>query len=158
MSRALTAAARVGNPPQVWKTRVAIGELRLAQGRVDEARQSFVQALDEIDAVARGLDDDVLRDAFLRSAHVQAIRNRAAAEGPAPWRAEGECRGTPAPGYNPAVSPVDPAASSTSPAWSFACSRRNRPGPRIREMSAHPLRPGASVGFDELKARVPGLK
>jgi len=77
-ARALAAAERVGNPPQLWKTLAAIGELRLAQGRSNEARQSFSRAVGVIDAVARDLDDDGLRDTFLGSAHVQSIRRRAA--------------------------------------------------------------------------------
>ena len=79
LSRALAAAERIGNPPQLWKTLAAIGDLRLVQGRKDEARQSFARALDVIDAVGRDLDDAALRDTFPRSAHVQSIRSRAAA-------------------------------------------------------------------------------
>ncbi len=77
LAQALAAAERVGNPPQLWKTLAAIGDLRRAQGRDDEARQSFSIALHVIDTVALGLEDAVLRETFLTSPHVQSIRRRA---------------------------------------------------------------------------------
>jgi hypothetical protein len=76
LARALVAAERVGNPPQLWKTLAAVGDLRRAQGRDGDARQWFSRALDVIDTVARGLDDVALCDTFLTSPHVQSIRRR----------------------------------------------------------------------------------
>ena len=89
LSRALAAADKIGNPPQLWKTLAAIGDVRLTQGREDEASQSFTRALDVIDAVAHGLDDAAIHDTFLHSAHVQSIRRRAVTPGLGtlpPWR------------------------------------------------------------------------
>lgn len=76
---ALAAAERVGNPPQLWKTLAAVGDLRRAERRPDEARAMYARALAVIDAVARGLVDESLAAVFQASAHVQSIRERATA-------------------------------------------------------------------------------
>jgi tetratricopeptide (TPR) repeat protein len=72
-------ASEVGNPPQLWKSYVALGELRTAQGRADEARQACAKALTVIEGVAAALDDEALRETFLSSPHVQAVRAAAKA-------------------------------------------------------------------------------
>ena len=72
--RALDTARQIGNPPQLWKTLAAIGELRQAQGRLTDCRQAYHEAMTIIDSVAAGLHDTSLRDTFLASAHVQHIR------------------------------------------------------------------------------------
>jgi class 3 adenylate cyclase/tetratricopeptide (TPR) repeat protein len=74
---ALGIAKEVGNPPQLWKTLVALGDLRKAQRRADEAKQAYGEAMAVIDGVARGLDDESLRETFLSSPHVQGIREAA---------------------------------------------------------------------------------
>jgi class 3 adenylate cyclase/tetratricopeptide (TPR) repeat protein len=73
---ALEIAREIGNPPQIWKTFVVLGDLRRAQGREDEARQTYPEALAVIDSVANGLADEQLRHLFLESAHIQSIRQR----------------------------------------------------------------------------------
>jgi tetratricopeptide (TPR) repeat protein len=77
LAAALQVAHEVGNPPQLWKTHAAIGDLRRAQGRVDDARDAYAQALSIIEEVARSLTDEQLRETFLNSSHVQAIRQAA---------------------------------------------------------------------------------
>ena len=79
LDTALEVAREIGNPTQVWKTHVALGDLREAQGRPAEARRAYHDALAVIDDVAAGLTDESLREAFLTSDHVQDIRR--AAEG-----------------------------------------------------------------------------
>ena len=74
---ALDMAQQVGNPPQLWKTWYALGELRHAQGRPEEAQEACRQALAIIDRVADGLADGTRRETFLNSAHVQEIRQAA---------------------------------------------------------------------------------
>ncbi len=74
---ALEASLHVGNPPQVWKSHVALAELRAAQGRAEEARHAYAEALSVIEGVARALTDEDLRDGFLASPHVQGIRRAA---------------------------------------------------------------------------------
>ncbi len=74
LAAALQVASEVGNPPQLWRTHAAIGDLRAAQGRPADARLAFQDALAVIDRVAAGLTDEVLRMTFLGSPHVRLIR------------------------------------------------------------------------------------
>jgi tetratricopeptide (TPR) repeat protein len=74
---ALGVAQRVNNPPQLWKTHAALGDLRQAQGRSDEARREYGAAITVIEEVAAGLTDPSLKDTFLGSAHVKEIRGKA---------------------------------------------------------------------------------
>jgi tetratricopeptide (TPR) repeat protein len=74
---ALEVAYEIGNPPQLWKTLVALGALRQAQGRADEAHLAYRDALAVIDGVAAGLADEQLGRSFLESPQVQSIRQRA---------------------------------------------------------------------------------
>jgi len=76
---ALGIAKEIGNPPQLWKTLVALGDLRKAQGRPQEALAAYREALTVIDSVAAGLTDESLRDSFLSSPHVEGIRAKASA-------------------------------------------------------------------------------
>jgi class 3 adenylate cyclase/tetratricopeptide (TPR) repeat protein len=76
---ALPLAVEVGNPPQLWRTHAALGELRRAQSRPDDARHAYGNALAVIESVAAGLTDAELRDTFLRSEHVQGIKTAAEA-------------------------------------------------------------------------------
>lgn len=71
---ALEVAIEVGNPPQLWKTQVALGDLRVAQGRTDDARDAYGEALLIIERVAGSLTDDQLREGLLRSKPVKDIR------------------------------------------------------------------------------------
>lgn len=75
---ALAIAKEIGNPPQLWKTCVALGDLQNAQGRAQDAVASYREALTVIDSVAAALEDEKLRQTFLNSPHVQAIRASAA--------------------------------------------------------------------------------
>ncbi len=74
LATALEIAKEIGNPPQLWKTHAALGELRQAQGKADDARQAYRDALSVIDGVAAGLEDESMRETFLSSDHVQEIR------------------------------------------------------------------------------------
>jgi len=76
---ALAIAKEIGNPPQLWKTYAALGELRRAQGRNPEAREAFAEAIRVIDGVAETLEDASLRETLLSSAQVGAIRQAASA-------------------------------------------------------------------------------
>jgi tetratricopeptide (TPR) repeat protein len=78
LSVALTMAHEVGNPPQLWETHAAIGDLRRAQGRPEEAHQAYGKALSVIDSVAASLTDEELRNTFLTSNAVEAIRRSGA--------------------------------------------------------------------------------
>jgi tetratricopeptide (TPR) repeat protein len=74
LALALATAREVGNPPQLWKTHAAIGDLRRAQERTGDARQAYGEALSVIEGVASSLTDARLRETFVRSKQVEAIR------------------------------------------------------------------------------------
>ncbi|TDI39227.1 MAG: hypothetical protein E2P02_19075 [Acidobacteria bacterium] len=81
LTRALEIAEDVGNPPQLWKTWAALGELRKKQDRLDDSKTCYREALSVIERVAASLDadteEDELRKTFLNSNHVRAIRTLA---------------------------------------------------------------------------------
>jgi class 3 adenylate cyclase/tetratricopeptide (TPR) repeat protein len=68
-------AREIGNPPQLWKTLVALGDLRRAKG--EDGKEAYEEALGVIDNVATGLSDERLRSTFLKSEHVRGIREAA---------------------------------------------------------------------------------
>ncbi len=70
---ALDVARRTGNPPQLWKSLVALGVLRSAQGASAAARLAYGEALAVVRRVAAGLPAAPLRETFLTSPHVQRI-------------------------------------------------------------------------------------
>jgi tetratricopeptide (TPR) repeat protein len=74
---ALGIAREIGNPPQLWKTLVARGDLRKAQARSEEAKAAYGEALAVVETVAANLEDEKLRDTFLSSPHVESIREAA---------------------------------------------------------------------------------
>ncbi|HEY3080215.1 MAG TPA: AAA family ATPase [Chloroflexota bacterium] len=80
LTRALDVARQVGNPLQLWKTLAALGDLRRAQGRADEAGRAYRGALAVVEGVAAGLTDE-RRGVFLDSPHVHGIRRQAGEAG-----------------------------------------------------------------------------
>ena len=79
LKAALETALQIGNPPQVWKTYVALGDLRKAQGRVAESSQAYKDALAVIQNVAGGLEDPSLKETLISSPLAQEIRVKAEA-------------------------------------------------------------------------------
>ncbi len=75
--KALNIAEQIGNPPQLWKTFVAMGDLRQAQKRKNDALDAYHNALSVIEKVAAGLDDKSLKNTFLNSEHVKSIIKKA---------------------------------------------------------------------------------
>jgi class 3 adenylate cyclase/tetratricopeptide (TPR) repeat protein len=74
---ALEVAIELRNPPQLWKTHAAVGDLRRAQGRTEEARRAYGEALSVIEALAAGLTDERQRKTFRRSEPVERVRRAA---------------------------------------------------------------------------------
>ena len=70
---ALDVARRTGNPPQLWKTLVALGDLRMAQHAATSARRAYSDALEVVQHLAADLPATPLRATFLTSPHVQRI-------------------------------------------------------------------------------------
>jgi tetratricopeptide (TPR) repeat protein len=81
LAAALDLAEAVGSPPQILKTWLAIGDLHALQGRAEEARQAYREAVAVVDEMASRLTDQELRQTFLVSAQVQTTRRRAADAG-----------------------------------------------------------------------------
>ncbi len=74
IAHALRVARAIRNPPQLWQTHAVVGALRHRQGRPEEARSAYRDALAEIERVAAGLHDERLRTTFLHSSFVQGVR------------------------------------------------------------------------------------
>jgi class 3 adenylate cyclase/tetratricopeptide (TPR) repeat protein len=80
LAAALQLGIDLANPPQLWKTHAAVGDLRRARGRIEDARRAYGQALSVIEMVAAGLTDNKLRETLLQSQRVQQIRRAANAQ------------------------------------------------------------------------------
>jgi class 3 adenylate cyclase/tetratricopeptide (TPR) repeat protein len=76
LSRALTIAREIGNPPQLWKTYQALGALYESQADLRRTRAAYQSAIDVIDEVAERLQDQELQRTFLAARPVQEIRER----------------------------------------------------------------------------------
>ena len=76
LKTAMRLARDLGNPPQLWKSYAAMGELLSAQNKRAEAAQAFRHAETVLDTVANGLADESLRKTFLDSREVRSIRTK----------------------------------------------------------------------------------
>jgi tetratricopeptide (TPR) repeat protein len=77
LDTAIQLAREVGNPPQLWKSYVALGDLRKARGRTEDANSAYGEGFSVIEQVAADLEDEELRETFLSSPHVKTIREAA---------------------------------------------------------------------------------
>ncbi len=73
---ALDLAREIGNPGQLWKTHEALGDLRRTEGRADDARSAYGDALAVVQRVAASLTNHELRDTLLKSAAVRRLQDR----------------------------------------------------------------------------------
>src|SRR5262245_21802518 len=76
--QALTIAEAIGNPPQLWMTRAALGRLHAARGRHDLAAEAYRAARDVVDRVKASLTDPKLRSSLDQ---VPAVRQLSAQAG-----------------------------------------------------------------------------
>jgi class 3 adenylate cyclase/tetratricopeptide (TPR) repeat protein len=76
LQKALALAQEIGNPPQLWKTYQALGELYEHQGATDRARSAYATALEVIEGVASRLQDQEIKQTFLSARPVQEIRRK----------------------------------------------------------------------------------
>lgn len=76
LHKALTIALEIGNPPQLWQTYQALGELYGRKGEREQARSAYGSAIQVIEEVAGRLQDQELKRVFLSARPVQAIRER----------------------------------------------------------------------------------
>jgi tetratricopeptide (TPR) repeat protein len=77
LEEALSVARYIGNPAQLRLTLAALARLRQAQGREDDAAAAYREALAVVERVAAGLSDAALRETFLASPQVAALRETA---------------------------------------------------------------------------------
>jgi tetratricopeptide (TPR) repeat protein len=64
---ALETALKIGNPPQIWKTYAALGDLRKLQGRLTDANHAYEDARAVIQKVASDLRDPSLKETLINS-------------------------------------------------------------------------------------------
>jgi len=74
LQKALVLAKEVGNPPQLWKTYQALGEMYERRGAIDRARSAYAGAIQVIEEVASRLQDQELKRVFLSARPVQEVR------------------------------------------------------------------------------------
>jgi tetratricopeptide (TPR) repeat protein len=72
LTRAVDMAGEIGNPPLLWKSRFALGEVLQQQGHHAQAQEQYALAASVIEGTASGLQDPELRETFLAAAPVCA--------------------------------------------------------------------------------------
>ena len=78
LNKALGIAQEIGNPPQLWKTCQALGELHERKGEMAQARNAYAQGLRQIETTAAALSETAIRDTFLQAKPVAALRESVA--------------------------------------------------------------------------------
>jgi class 3 adenylate cyclase/tetratricopeptide (TPR) repeat protein len=73
LRKALTLAGRVGNPTQLWKTHLALGQLYRETRRIDSARASFAAGRGVVDRIGQSLRTPELKEGFERSPLMPAV-------------------------------------------------------------------------------------
>jgi tetratricopeptide (TPR) repeat protein len=68
-------AASLGNPVQLWKSELALGQCLQDARRVDEARQAFQRAFTVMQRVRERLHDERLRQAFEKSPDLALVQS-----------------------------------------------------------------------------------
>ena len=76
LRKALSFAKSVGNPTQLWKTHLALGQAYRDTQRTDAARASFAAARDVIDGIGRSLQTPELKQGFERSPLIRSVVER----------------------------------------------------------------------------------
>ncbi|MBM3839121.1 MAG: tetratricopeptide repeat protein [Verrucomicrobia bacterium] len=74
LTKALTLAREIGNPPQLWKTYQALGELHERRPDLEQARSTYASAVQVIETTAAALRDSSIRQTFLSAKQVAEIR------------------------------------------------------------------------------------
>lgn len=76
LERAIALAQEIGNPPQLWKTHAAIGDLHCQCDRTKLATTAYREAVRAIEETASRLQCDRIKQTFLASQPVQEIRQK----------------------------------------------------------------------------------
>ena len=73
LRQALTIAQAIGNPSQLWKTHLALGQLQAQAKRREQAQRSFQAAREVIDQIKGRLQNPVLQASLEHSPVVQHV-------------------------------------------------------------------------------------
>jgi class 3 adenylate cyclase/tetratricopeptide (TPR) repeat protein len=73
LRQALTTAQAIGNPTQIWKTYLALGQLQAETKRREQAQQAFQAARAVIDQIKSNLQDPGLRASLEHSPVIQRV-------------------------------------------------------------------------------------
>jgi class 3 adenylate cyclase/tetratricopeptide (TPR) repeat protein len=73
LRQALAIAQGIGNPTQLWKTHLALGQLQAEANRREQAEQSFQAACAVIDQIKANLQDPGLRTSLEQSPVIQRV-------------------------------------------------------------------------------------
>ena len=74
LEKARELADQIGNPPLMWKTRYSLSQVYSKQGKPEAAKAELEQAIAVIERMASKVSDAEVRETFLRSQPVQAVR------------------------------------------------------------------------------------
>ena len=77
LDRGIEVATDDGNPSLIWRALAASGRARAAAGDADGASDANRKSLEVIDSIASDLEDESLRNTFLSSTAVSALREAA---------------------------------------------------------------------------------
>jgi len=75
LNQAIANAKEIGNPPQLWRTYYALGQLKETQGLNQDAKEKYREALKVTERTTWVLTDKKIRDIFLNSDQIVGIRN-----------------------------------------------------------------------------------
>ena len=74
LEKARELASVIGYPPLMWKTRYSLSQAHKKQGKPEAAKAELEQAIAAIERMASKVSDAEVRETFLRSQPVQAVR------------------------------------------------------------------------------------
>jgi len=76
LEKAIALAKELGNPPQLWKTYTAMGDLHSQCGQTEKAVTAYRQALQLIEDTRSRLQSEQIKQTFLTAQPVQEIRQK----------------------------------------------------------------------------------
>ena len=82
LRQALALAQTVGNPPQLWKTHLALGRLHAEAGRPEQARQAYHDAREVLERVKANVQNPELRASLEHSPLVRQVYELSASSTP----------------------------------------------------------------------------
>jgi tetratricopeptide (TPR) repeat protein len=77
LEEALGRAHRLGNPPELWKVQLALGDLLAEMGEAERASSCHREACDVVESVVGSLSDPTLKSGFLSAPPIRKVLSRA---------------------------------------------------------------------------------